>query len=444
MKHAIAGPALKDPVPMRKRPALESDVLERPLDKQLVTEAHRAEDLDSALILRPPHTSELFTELGTRLKQGNLVSFPTETVYGLGANGLDAQAVLKIFEAKGRPLNDPCILHVANANEVPQLLEFSDVERCVFDHLANACWPGPLSIVGRARHCVPPEVTASTGFAAVRCPDHAVARQLIAAAGVPLAAPSANRFGHISPTQPEHVLDDLGHVHGLRILDGGPCGVGIESTVLKLDLEHGRVVVLRKGGITREKLECVLAAGLTAGTLNQKVAVEYSEKLRASVEVLREAEKTSQVSPGLLLQHYSPSVPTALLSPDEPSKDTSGKALPNAIGRSILIDVGQQMLSFHKHFIKTFDLCSEHTDLGGTGSIEEACSKIFAVLRAAEAFAISNDACLICITDFDADKLGGIAEALHDRLFRAASGCRIRLCSEGDNMHFAQVSGGMP
>merc|ERR1712151_1135309 len=116
-------------------------------------------------------------------------------------------------------------------------------------------------------------VTASTNFVAVRCPDHSVARQLIAAAGVPLAAPSANRFGHISPTTAEHVLEDLGHVEGLRILDGGPCGIGIESTVLKLDLEERRVVVLRKGGVTKDKLEQVMADAFSDGVLASKIMV---------------------------------------------------------------------------------------------------------------------------------------------------------------------------
>merc|ERR1712151_865367 len=127
-------------------------------------------------------------------------------------------------------------------------------------------------------------VTASTNFVAVRCPDHSVARQLISAAGVPLAAPSANRFGHISPTTAEHVLEDLGHVDGLRILDGGPCGIGIESTVLKLDLPCQQVVVLRKGGVTKETLGRVPADAFQQGKLTQNVKVEYSEKLSRSAD----------------------------------------------------------------------------------------------------------------------------------------------------------------
>ncbi|OLQ13944.1 Threonylcarbamoyl-AMP synthase [Symbiodinium microadriaticum] len=215
-----------------------------------------AEEDKAACILRPPHSSERFEALGAALRRGRLVAFPTETVYGLGANGLDPDAVLQIFEAKGRPLTDPCILHVSKAADAHALLDLDPDARAVFDVLTKEFWPGPLSIVGPARPVVPPQVTASTGFVAVRCPSHPLARQLVEAAGKPLAAPSANRFGHISPTLPDHVLQDLQHVPFLQILDGGPCNVGIESTVLKLDLASSAksLLLLRQGGVPRERL----------------------------------------------------------------------------------------------------------------------------------------------------------------------------------------------
>uniref|UniRef100_A0A7S4S808 Threonylcarbamoyl-AMP synthase n=1 Tax=Alexandrium monilatum TaxID=311494 RepID=A0A7S4S808_9DINO len=453
----MAGPTAEDSAPLHKRPAPGADEpcspalpdSKRAAVVENGTAPEEAAMAERACILRPPHGAGVFQELAARLRRGLLVSFPTETVYGLGANGLDAKAVLGIFEAKGRPLSDPCILHVAAAAEAEQLMELDRSERAVFGTLAAACWPGPLSIVGKAKAVVPPEVTASTGFVAVRCPDHALARQLIAEAGVPLAAPSANRFGHISPTLPEHVLEDLGHVDTLRILDGGACGVGIESTVLRLDLAHGRVVILRKGGVTKERLEAVLADALAAGSLASAVAVEYSERLSASAEGLRQREaacpEQPQESPGLLLRHYSPSVPSALLLP-RLSEEASGERLPYHLDRSVLIDFGGSLQVAHKHFLKTFDLCGQRDSCEARSSVEEACSRAFAVLRAAEAFALEHEGAFICIADFDAARLGSFAEALHDRMFRAASGRRVALhgLGAGAEPHFVELSGGAP
>lgn len=429
-------------LPGRKRPALAGDG----------AAATVAEATGLARILRPPHSAGRLEELAARLREGLLVSFPTETVYGLGANGLDAQAVLGIFEAKGRPLSDPCILHVSAAKEAERLLDLGHSERAVFNTLAAACWPGPLSIVGKAKAVVPPEVTASTGFVAVRCPDHALARQLIAAAGVPLAAPSANRFGHISPTLPEHVLEDLGNVESLRVLDGGACGVGIESTVLRLDLTHGRAVVLRKGGVTKERLQTILAEAQDRGELASAVAVEYSERLAASAEHLRQREtacpQQAQESPGLLLRHYSPAVPSALLAPGLAEEASAGeRPLEQRLEGSVLVDFGGSRRAAHDQFLKTFDLCSQRDSPELPGSVEEACSRAFAVLRAAEAFALENGGCFICIADFDAGRLGGVAEALHDRLFRAASGRRValrRTAGAGSGLHFVELCGGAP
>lgn len=425
----MAGSQAENSAPVHKRPApgAETECSTEFPDRKRV--AHVANGVvasevvaaEQACILRPPHAGDVFAELAARLRRGLLVAFPTETVYGLGANGLDAQAVLGIFEAKGRPLSDPCILHVSAAGEADRLLELDVREHSVFNALASACWPGPLSIVGKAKPAVPPEVTASTGFVAVRCPDHALARQLIAAAGVPLAAPSANRFGHISPTLPEHVLEDLGHVNTLRILDGGACGVGIESTVLRLDLAHERVVVLRKGGVTKERLEAVLAGALAAGALASPVSVEYSERLGASAEGLRKREEAcpnqAQEAPGMLLRHYSPAVPSALLAP-QLATEAGGEALDYQVEQSVLIDFGRSLHKAHDHFLKVFDLCCQRESSEAEGSVEEACSRAFAVLRAAEAYALEHSGCFICIADFDAGRLGSFAEALHDRIDR--------------------------
>jgi len=388
----------------------------------------RVQDDPAALILAPPHSSATFAQLGARLRGGRLVAFPTETVYGLGANGLDASAVLKIFEAKGRPLSDPCILHVAAADDALQLLDLNAEERSVFRLLSDSFWPGPLSIVGKAQSKIPPEVTASTGFCAVRCPAHPVARQLIEAAGVPLAAPSANRFGHISPTLPEHVLEDLGHWEGLRIVDGGACNVGIESTVLKLDLENGRVVILRKGGVTKEEIETAFGKGLECGALSKVVKVEFSQKMKPEDHEKEDAKP--QAAPGMMLKHYAPAVPTFLLKAAAPdAAKAEGGALEFEVGRSVLVDFGEQLKCVRPFFMRTFELCRylPERESGDRSSVEEACARAFAILREAEVFALSQGATSICLADFDAVKLGGVAEALHDRLFRAASGNLVSL-----------------
>eukprot|EP00927_Polykrikos_kofoidii_P066817 TRINITY_DN62379_c0_g1_i1.p1 TRINITY_DN62379_c0_g1~~TRINITY_DN62379_c0_g1_i1.p1 ORF type:complete len:486 (-),score=86.07 TRINITY_DN62379_c0_g1_i1:136-1443(-) len=384
------------------------------------------EDVDEACIIRPPISDAVFVELGDRLRAGHLVSFPTETVYGLGANGLDAQAVLKIFEAKGRPLSDPCILHVNGADEALRWLDLNTREAEIFKFLADACWPGPLSIVGRAGPSVPAEVTSGTGFAAMRCPAHPVARRLIEAAGVPLAAPSANRFGHISPTQPEHVLEDLRHWNGLRILDGGACNVGIESTVLKLDIDNGRVNILRRGGVTRERLQAILEQG----GFGESLSVEVVESTKPSVQAA-DVTAQAQESPGMMLKHYAPAVPTVLVRCCSAGENAVGEELPFEPQRSVLIDFRGQLAHLRPLFLQAFDLCAQLPEgslrLESKASIDEACARAFAVLREAEGFALSQKACLICIPDFDASKLGGLAEALYDRLFRAASGRRANL-----------------
>ena len=211
---------------------------------------------------------------GEKLRSGGLVAFPTETVYGLGANALDEVAVKNIFVAKERPLTDPLIVHVPDSKTALELLEFSnEEEREVFCTLADNFWPGPLTIVAKASDKIPDLVTASTGMVGTRCPNHSVARELLRVAKVPIAAPSANRFGHVSPTRAQHVLDDLGH-SDIAVLDGGSdidCAVGIESTVLKIDTVARHLHVFRRGGTSELALRNTLF----------KVGLDYSVKVFA-------------------------------------------------------------------------------------------------------------------------------------------------------------------
>ena len=219
------------------------------------------------------------------IRAGKLVAFPTETVYGLGANALDAEAVARIFQAKGRPSTSPLIVHVSSVDMARGLAaEFSSDA----GKLAAAFWPGPLTLVLLKEACIPAIVTAGLPTVGLRVPAHLVALALIREAGVPIAAPSANRFTELSPTRAEHVPAGLAEM----ILDGGSSEVGIESTVLSL--AGGRAVLLRPGMVSRAVIEEVIGP----------IAV-------ASMPVIGEAH----ASPGMHMKHYSPRTPLRIGKP---------------------------------------------------------------------------------------------------------------------------------
>lgn len=184
-------------------------------------------------------------DAAARIREGGVVAFPTETVYGLGANALDAVAVAKVFELKGRPSTSPLIVHVSSIDMAKQ---YAAEWPAAADDLARRHWPGPLTIVVKKSRAIPDIVTAGLGTVGLRMPAHDLALQLIEAAGVPIAAPSANRFAHLSPTTAQHVADEFGDT--VEILDGGPCQVGIESTVVSV--VGGELTLLRPGMISIE------------------------------------------------------------------------------------------------------------------------------------------------------------------------------------------------
>lgn len=217
------------------------------------------------------------------LRDGKLVVIPTETVYGLAANALDAKAVATIFEAKGRPQDNPLIVHVASPDWLSRYVpEIPDNAKKLMD----AFWPGPLTIILKKASIIPDIVSAGLDTAGFRCPSHPVAHAIIEAAGVPLAAPSANLSGSPSPTQLSHVLQDLdGRVSA--VVDGGPCGVGVESTVITLC--GGRPRILRPGGVTPEQLRAVLG----------EVDVDH-----AVTHKIAPGERVA--SPGMKYKHYAP------------------------------------------------------------------------------------------------------------------------------------------
>jgi L-threonylcarbamoyladenylate synthase len=229
-------------------------------------------------------TPEALERAAEILRGGGLVAFPTETVYGLGANALDRAAVERIFAAKSRPAWDPVIVHLAPGAMLDELVEeIPEAAR----RLMEVFWPGPLTLLLKRTSAVPDAVTAGRPLVGVRMPSHPVALELIRRAGVPVAAPSANRFGHVSPTTAEHVLDDLdGRIDA--VLDAGPTLRGVESTVL--DPAASPMVIYRPGAVTAEQIAEI------AGPVEQF----------QSGEPLRETPAAALPSPGVGLKHYAP------------------------------------------------------------------------------------------------------------------------------------------
>ena len=298
------------------------------------------------------------------LRAGRLVAFPTETVYGLGANATDGRAVAQVFEAKGRPSFNPLIVHLFDYAAAERIAVFTEKAR----RLAGAFWPGPLTLVLQRK----PEaglsdlVTAGLDSVALRVPDHPVARALLRASALPIAAPSANRSGHVSPTTAEHVAADLGD-KPVMILDAGPTAHGLESTVL--DARGDRVVRLRPGATTAEAIEAVLG--------------EPIERAFCSGD--------RPLSPGQLETHYAPTARIRLGATDMRPGEALlafGPGPPGARGPSI--------------------------NLSPTGDLIEAAANLFAALRKLDATGVSTIA-VMPIPET------GLGEAINDRLRRAAA-----------------------
>ena len=240
-----------------------------------------------------PKTAGIAAEI---IKNGGLVAIPTETVYGLGANGLDENAVVKIFEAKGRPQDNPLILHVADIQDIEKLCH--SIPESAY-RLAEAFWPGPLTMVLPARDIVPKRTTGGLSTVAVRCPDNEVTRQIIRLAGVPIAAPSANISGKPSTTTAEHVLHDhKGKIPA--IVDGGACRVGVESTIVDLTDEKPRL--LRPGGITPQAMADILGD------------IVIDKAVTASID-----GDTVVKAPGMKYRHYAPACKVLIVDGDLPA-----------------------------------------------------------------------------------------------------------------------------
>jgi L-threonylcarbamoyladenylate synthase len=350
--------------------------------KQITTELVQIDSLspDPAVIERA----------ACKLRQGELVVFPTETVYGLGADALQPAALEKIFIAKGRPLSDPLIVHIA---------EFADLEELTSSlpedarRLAQAFWPGPLTLILPRGPRVPHIVTAGMETVAVRMPRHPVARALISALGSPVAAPSANRFMHVSPTTAQHARADLGGRVPL-ILDGGPCMVGVESTIL--DLSADVPVILRPGGVSLEVLRAVLP------------------DVRPPVKREAPGEELAQKAPGQLAMHYAPAAPLLLFDGDEEAMRAAILAELHqhlARGERVGVLVADEDLPAFRDIGTNGIVCS----LGDAANPAQVAAALFSCLRALEDARVA----VILCRNFSTRDLG---LAIRDRLGRAAGG----------------------
>ena len=292
--------------------------------------------------------------LAARLfSEGQLVGFPTETVYGLGANALDREAVLSIFAAKGRPADNPLIVHIWDRSQLEGLCGIPEGAETLMD----AFWPGPLTMLFPRTEKVPDEVTAGLPTVAVRMPSMPCTRELLRVSGLPIAAPSANRSGRPSPTLAAHVMEDMNGRIPL-ILDGGECQVGLESTVL--DLTHGQPTILRPGGVTKEMLEEVLG---------QEVALAGS-----ILRPLKPEEKA--LSPGMRYRHYAPKGTVTLVEGAEENVLAEMRARCRADREAGLRSC---VLCFTEHLARLGD-CDPH-DIGSRRDDAEVAHRLFDTLR---------------------------------------------------------------
>ncbi len=298
-------------------------------------------------LLDPVKDPDALAQAAALLRAGEVVGMPTETVYGLAANALDGVAVAKIFEAKGRPQDNPLIVHIADKEQIHTLARTVPESA---QKLAEAFWPGPLTIILPRADCIPHEVSAGLDTVGIRLPSHPIARALIREAGVPLAAPSANTSGRPSTTTSGHVMEDLnGKIPA--IVEGGPCAVGVESTVVSLAGDKPRL--LRPGGISLEQLESVL------GTVEVDRALR--EKIGDDVQVS---------APGMKYRHYAPKAPVTVVC-GEPERTAA------YITRHAALDAG--VICFSECAFQ-FTL-RERRIIGSSDDVQTQARRVFDALR---------------------------------------------------------------
>ncbi|KAG5499953.1 hypothetical protein GH5_04093 [Leishmania sp. Ghana 2012 LV757] len=350
------------------------------------------------------------------LLQGKLVAIPTETVYGLAGNALIGNAAKKIYAVKGRPPTDPLICHVYSLDGVRRLWDLKWDEGAVelACTIGGALWPGPLTIVCKANPSLPDCVTGGSGYVGARIPNNATTLKLLEIVDVPVAAPSANTFGHVSPTTAQHVYDDLAaRDPELLIIDGGQSAIGIESTVAKVESKDS-VVVLRRGCIT-------------VSMIHRSIADRYPQtrvEIR-DARIVCDPTKAPMVSPGQLLTHYSPRVPSSLLTPGSMAALTASADAPIYVhrGQDVVPLSETIVLDFNGHLSRFRDSCLSYHDMSPDGNPEEGCYAVFDALRATEAVKGAKSLVFPLISEWPHDKNNeDLLAAMEDRLFRAASG----------------------
>jgi L-threonylcarbamoyladenylate synthase len=305
----------------------------------------------------------------TLLKKGEAVAIPTETVYGLAANALNTSAVAKIFQIKQRPTFDPLIIHLSSFEKVyDYVLEVPKI----FEELAKKFMPGPLTLLLRKKDIIPDLVTAGSPYVAVRIPSHNVTKSLLDMVDFPLAAPSANPFGYISPTTAQHVADQLGN-KVYYILDGGSCDVGLESTIIGMN-ENGDIEVLRKGGLSIESIQEVV------GNI-----------------IIRDISSSNPEAPGMLTSHYSPKVPLILTDLGQLNK---------------VSDINRTGIISFRNFLPTIPT-KHQIVLSPSGNFMDAARNLFKGMR-------YLDGCDLDIIYAELAPEEDLGIAINDRLRRAA------------------------
>ena len=314
---------------------------------------------------------ESIRRAGRIITSGGLVAFPTETVYGLGCDVMNAEAAAKVFEAKQRPQFDPLIVHIADLTQLEMVIASLPA---VGQRLIDAFWPGPLTLVLPKQPAIPDLITAGLSTVAVRMPNHPVAQSLIREAGTPIAAPSANLFGYVSPTTAQHVAAGLGSTIDL-ILDDGPCPIGVESTIVSL--AGSQPELLRPGSITIEQLSAVI------GAIRRSVSVNHKP-----------------IAPGQLSRHYATQTPLTILA--------------SAGARPILKDGERTGLLIHSHQKDTDNRFAAVEVLSSTDDLMETARHLFAALRRLDSHGLDRIYAEPCQEE-------GLGVAIMDRLRRCAT-----------------------
>jgi L-threonylcarbamoyladenylate synthase len=364
----------------------------------------------TAQILKP--SAENIRTVARALQNGEVAGMPTETVYGLAGNALNPESLAKIFAAKERPTFDPLIVHVSDdvlsgglrALHQMKLVNMSAMSKLAQERveaLIQRYWPGPLTLVLPKLPTVPDLATAGLGSVAIRMPKHPVAQALLKEAGLPLAAPSANRFGRISPTQASHVFEELGDRISW-ILDGGSCEIGVESTVLSV-APDGALSLLRPGKISRQEIEALFKIQVSTGVSGEKQGAAIAQG------------KTASPAPGMLESHYAPSKPLYLLPTQLNKLADAPEALkqnPSRIG--VLLMSGDPAMA-QGLFSKWTQAKVQAISLSRTGDLPEIAKNLFSALRDLD----HSDADILIAEPCETSE--GLGHAISDRIKRASA-----------------------